>query len=112
MALGALLDQVFGGLPARAAPYDVPEARPAIDAERVVVIRQEHQRHAPFARQPDSVFNAPARRLPRVVTQRRVGNDHHGVSIDRDAACIGKARLRTTSAAFVRHAQREHYQPQ
>jgi zinc protease len=39
-ALGALLDQVFGGLPARAAPYDVPEARPAIDAERVVVLRR------------------------------------------------------------------------
>lgn len=39
-ALGALLDQVFGGLPARAAPYDVPEARPAIDAERVVVVRR------------------------------------------------------------------------
>ena len=39
-ALGALLDRAFGGLPARAAPYDVPQARPAIDAERVVVVQR------------------------------------------------------------------------
>lgn len=39
-ALGGLLDEAFGALPALAAPDTVPEARPALEPARTLVIRR------------------------------------------------------------------------